>query len=44
MPGPLSTPKAKTADGRIVSGKSTLKRLGLKSGENMPTRDGGDGE
>lgn len=35
MPGPLSDPKAKLPDGRVVTGKSALARLGLKSGQGF---------
>jgi hypothetical protein len=35
MPGPNSTPIAKTKDGRLISGKTNLKNAGLKSGENI---------
>lgn len=35
MPGPQSKPRAKTSDGRVVSGKTALARLGLKSGQGF---------
>jgi hypothetical protein len=39
MPGPVSSPKAKTKDGRIVVGKTAIKNSGLRSRENMKTED-----
>lgn len=41
MPGPVSSPKAKTKDGRIVTGKTALSKNGLRSRENMKTEDWG---
>jgi len=35
MPGPNSKPSAKTKSGATVNGKSKLKHLKLKSGENL---------
>jgi hypothetical protein len=35
MPGPKSTPKARDKAGRIVRGKSALRRANLRSGEGM---------
>jgi hypothetical protein len=39
MPGPKSTPKARTANGRLVQGKSALRREGLRSGEGIGVED-----
>lgn len=35
MPGPNSQPKAKDPGGHVVTGKTTLKRRGLKSGQGI---------
>lgn len=35
MPGPNSKPEARDKFGNLVKGKTNLKRLGLKSQENM---------
>lgn len=39
MPGPLSTPWARTKSGQIVAGKTRLKSAGLKSRANMTKDD-----
>ena len=39
MPGPNSKPWARTASGRVVSGKSALRAAGLRSRENVGDAD-----
>lgn len=39
MPGPKSNPKARTASGQIVRGKTAIRRAGLASGTGMNTED-----
>jgi hypothetical protein len=39
MPGPNSKPWARTASGRVVSGKSALRSAGLRSREGIGKND-----